>query len=309
MNPATPAQMSSSGSNAVTQNTNNILTALFGQSMPLPSLYNYRDPRAFGASGNGATDDSSAFQAAINAGDILVTPGTYLINGTVLVPGSRTIQCQPGAILYTSQKNGNNTAILRVQSSYNTVIGCTFEGGNNGSANTYSDALEFNMAIQLWAPGSHNTLVGNTFKYFWGNAAISIYGGADGSSDNNVVSLNNFENNGLYGTAIVDARNTTMNYNHFLNSQAGTEPDNVGQNNTGNVMQHNVLEGDGSFSNSTVNLRIGGYPPNFDYTGNHADFNLIQGTGSSVILNWGWTPSAQQTKVYANQCINGCNQL
>src|SRR2546425_270900 len=71
-------------------------------------------PQAFGARGNGVADDTAAFQAAIRAGDIAIGPGTYLINGTVSVPSSRTITCQSGAVLYTSQKNSNNTAIFRL---------------------------------------------------------------------------------------------------------------------------------------------------------------------------------------------------
>ncbi|WP_244144711.1 glycoside hydrolase family 55 protein, partial [Paraburkholderia hospita] len=64
-----------------------------------PALVNPVNPITYGAKCNGSTDDTAAFQKAINAGDVLVPAGTCVINGTLNVRVSnRHIQCQ-GTIL------------------------------------------------------------------------------------------------------------------------------------------------------------------------------------------------------------------
>src|SRR5260221_12344667 len=54
-------------------------------------------PQAYGAKGDGVTDDTAAFQSALAAGDLVVPAATYLINGNIYVPSYRNVQCQPGA--------------------------------------------------------------------------------------------------------------------------------------------------------------------------------------------------------------------
>lgn len=51
-----------------------------------------RDVRSFGATGNGTTDDTAAFVAALTAGSILIPKGNYRITSTISVPAGRTIQ-------------------------------------------------------------------------------------------------------------------------------------------------------------------------------------------------------------------------
>jgi polygalacturonase len=67
-------------------------------------LNNYVTPQAYGAKGDGMSDDTAAFQSALNAGDLLVPPATYLINGNIYVPSHRNVQCQPGATLHTTRQ-------------------------------------------------------------------------------------------------------------------------------------------------------------------------------------------------------------
>lgn len=52
----------------------------------------FRDVRSFGATGNGTTDDTAAFVAALASGSILIPRGNYLITATLNVPAGRTIQ-------------------------------------------------------------------------------------------------------------------------------------------------------------------------------------------------------------------------
>jgi parallel beta-helix repeat protein len=263
-------------------------------------------PQAFGARGNGVTDDMAAFQKAISAGNIAIGPGTYLINGTVSVPSSRSITCQSGAVLYTSQKNSRNTAIFRLQSSYSTITGCTFEGSNKSVPPGYDASQEFNEGVELWGPGGHNTVNNNTFRYFWGNAGVSVYGAGSVSSDYNVLTNNNFENNGRYGVVVVNGRYNNVSNNQFLNSAVGWEPDDTSQRNSGNVMNNNVIENDGHGRPGGVYLRLGGYPVGFDYSGNQASSNIVQGSGSILWMSGGFTPVSMQGQSSGNQCINGC---
>ena len=78
-----------------------------------------RDVRAFGAKGDGSTDDSVSFQAAVNAvgnGTLLVPPGVYRIH---------EILCTQGTMILCSDANGevsanaNGTAAGRVKFVYN----------------------------------------------------------------------------------------------------------------------------------------------------------------------------------------------
>jgi Pectate lyase superfamily protein len=62
--------------------------------VPLPQLSNPVSPLSYGAKGDGVADDTAAFQAAVNADDVLIPSGTYKISGQVLVPSNRNIQCQ-----------------------------------------------------------------------------------------------------------------------------------------------------------------------------------------------------------------------
>jgi hypothetical protein len=122
------------------------------------------------------------------------------------------------------------------------------------------------------------------------------------------VSLNTFENNGLYGAVVVDGRYNLMSYNRFINCSAGLEPDDTGQSNTGNVVEHNVIKNDGKGRPDGVYLRLGGYPVGFNYNGNHANFNQVQGPGSVTWVDAGVTSSVRRTQVNSNQCTNGCIQ-
>lgn len=51
-----------------------------------------RNVREFGAQGDGTTDDTAAFVAALSAGSIMIPAGTYLITATINVADGRTIQ-------------------------------------------------------------------------------------------------------------------------------------------------------------------------------------------------------------------------
>src|SRR5262245_36804367 len=47
--------------------------------------------RDFGATGDGQSDDSSAWQTALERGDVFCPPGVYVIGKTIAVPSNRHI--------------------------------------------------------------------------------------------------------------------------------------------------------------------------------------------------------------------------
>ena len=95
------------------------------------TLVNPQNPRDYGATGNGSTDDTAAFRSAISHGDLHVTTGTYLINGGVSVPNYRNVQCDSGATLYTTGHSSTDSGILQwIDTGYGSVTGCDFKGSN-----------------------------------------------------------------------------------------------------------------------------------------------------------------------------------
>jgi hypothetical protein len=274
------------------------LTLLFGLTSPAflqqddaEQHRNYRDPRIYGAKGDGEADDSAALQAAIDDGNISLSPGTYLVNRTVLVPDHRSIRCDAGVTLLTTRHDRENTAIFRWNgTSYGSVIGCSFQGTN--TLGILDEDRQFNMGVQFWGPGHHNTAKRNVFWNFWGNAGLSIYGNdVTGGSDFNVVEHCQFDTNAIYGVVIVSGANNRISYNNAVDSSIGLEADDKGQVNTDNLLDHNRVtckrKCGGEFPGNTF-FSIGSAPKNFSYSGNQAINNDI-GRG----VNW-WSNNTGQ---------------
>lgn len=73
--------------------------------------YGILNVRHFGARGDGVTDDTAAFQAAVNAAagvaPLYIPSATYLLGGTItLAVGS----ANPSPVLYTQQVSGATTS-------------------------------------------------------------------------------------------------------------------------------------------------------------------------------------------------------
>ena len=118
------------------------------------------------AAGNDSTDDTAAFNTALSAGDVDVPAKTYRIHGTISMPSTRTLHCEPGTILHSD--TGGNIISLS-STSRSTIMGCAF---HNGKVNV--------------SGGSDNLFIGNTFD-------IASPFTLTGSTSDNVVELNDFQ--------------------------------------------------------------------------------------------------------------------
>jgi polygalacturonase len=86
--------------------------------------------RAFGAAGDGVTDDTNAIQAAIDAGTRLYFPtGTYVVNQLFISDASDVVLYGYGATLMKKAGSVTWTRILDITSSDNIqILGLTFDG-------------------------------------------------------------------------------------------------------------------------------------------------------------------------------------
>jgi hypothetical protein len=282
----------------------------------LPTLNNYVTPQAYGAKGDGVTDDTAAFQSALKAGDLLVKPATYLINGNINVPSYRNVQCQPGATLHTTRHDGHESGVITFNAvSYSGVIGCTITGSNTATVPVL-DGNQWNFLI--WVKGSsHNIVVtGNTLKYSWANSALHIDGN-EGSpnvpSTDILVTYNDFESNGYYGLATISANNVQALFNRFVDSSCCAEANSpTTDQSMYNVYAYNYMtsvSGNaatcGSNCTSGIFFTGGGGPNNFNYGTVQVYDNYVTGINTRLITS---ADSGVTPPVYTNnQCVNGCN--
>jgi len=107
----------------------------------------------FGATGNGTTDDSAAIQAAITASsNVVIPPGTYLVNSTINLSSGKTITFLGGASIRAGVNN--LTVFLAASSAYNTQI---FNASVNGNSKT--GVVAFDMTNFRQQAGIYNPLV------------------------------------------------------------------------------------------------------------------------------------------------------
>ena len=145
---------------------------------PTSSLVvNVRDT-AFGAKGDGVTDDTAAIQRAVNTvagtgGTVMVPDGTYLVNAVaqnnsmgIILGSNMTLSLTPGAILQAFPNSSGNYAILALYGASNVnIIGGTLSGERNTHTGTTG---EWGMGLSI---GSSNQMVvqGVTAKECWGD--------------------------------------------------------------------------------------------------------------------------------------------
>lgn len=147
------------------------------------TMSNVHDPRGYGATGNGQTNDTAAIQRAIDAchddggGRVVVTPGTYLI-GTIRLRSNVELHLSMGATLlastrredYTTQWNAPTDRgykhekvgaehLIYARNERNIAI--TGNGLIDGNARSILGKLDPStgyLAIPAWRPGQLITL-------------------------------------------------------------------------------------------------------------------------------------------------------
>lgn len=261
------------------------------------SITNEQNVRAYGATGNGTTDDTAAFTAAISAaganGLVIVPPGTYKIAEVSLNAAGLVLECQgrPKLVLPA----GTSTAHVLITAASNLKIqNCTFDASANTGTNTASGVFNNSFISSV-------ELIGNQFFSFSGVAINSVNGSKW------KVKQNYFE---TAGTGAISLGSNTANlpgpevtYNYIdmtgitvpgstaigINVQGqGTGPTYVGSRIQGNkvVMPSSatVLAGSTILGIQAQNAPDAALDVNFESGGNY-NISLSQSPGSSLIGN------------------------
>jgi len=281
-------------------------------SVPLPQLSHPVSPLSYGAKGDGVADDTAAFQAAVNADDVLIPPGTYKISGQVMVPSNRNIQCQSlTTVLLNPQTHSGGNAIFVIIGSQNwSISNCTLQGTNTSTPPGYDPVNEWNFLVEVDAavgsPNSNGLVTGNVFKDSWANSALTVYGNDfTGPYSNITIAGNEFDNCGHYGVSLISTVNSHVSYNKAVDCSIASEADDLGQQNTGNVLDHNYVgkvHGSGYTQQGGFTFLSCGSAVGFNYSGNTCEFNTIDG---AWLYESASSPSHQGLYI-ENLCINGC---
>jgi parallel beta-helix repeat protein len=148
--------------------------------------FNVKD---YGATGNGSTDDTAAIQSAVDAangtgGEVIVPPGTYLINPVRLqgiginLHSNMTFTVQGGATLQAASTNTSAYYMVMAEKVSNVNI----RGGGTVVGNRYnndiSDSNEGGFGIAV-VGSSHVVVEGLTAKDCWGDGFYVTQGCAD----------------------------------------------------------------------------------------------------------------------------------
>ena len=291
-----------------------------------PTLVNPQNPLNHGADSTGIADSTSAFQAALNAGDVQVSAGTYYIAGHLNWPSGRHMQCAqnsngtPAAYL----KNTSQTMGYMIQAQGtvgSSIFYCGFWGPNY-NLNAQTVASNNNDAfVFIYGPnGSGFQLVGDDFNGIGGEqAAVMVYAGDSSQPPpaGTVISWNTFEHCGYYAVQLTSATNTAISHNTVNDCSGMIEPDDTGEANRGNVVDSNHMTftyGVGCRSTILANcngfdgLTCGAAPETgFNFSGDTCSNNIVDGPHGSTICTVSpcshGDPPANYT---SNTCTGGC---
>ena len=301
-----------------------------------PNLVNPQNPLNYGADPTGKNDSTTAFQNALNAGDVLVPAGHFLISGHLYFPTNRHMQCTlSNGTSGTDQSFLVNTAMTGYQmidmdvTTGSSIFYCGFRGPNADIASrpAINTNAPFFVRISGGAGGStsNNQLVGNDFNGIQGGVgAVIVYAPpGDSAPSGTVISWNTFEHCGYYAVQVAAAQGTTTISHNTLNDCSGFVEGNVtspATPNTGVVINSNTL---------TFTYGVGATEPNcssllgfcgydgltggasaggaaFNYSNNTVSNNIVDGIYPSTILQSA-VGGSQNDAVYTNNtCTGGC---
>ncbi|WKY43524.1 right-handed parallel beta-helix repeat-containing protein [Eubacteriaceae bacterium ES2] len=176
----------------------------------------------FGAVGNGATNDTAAIQAALNASSVVNIPdGTYMINvDQAIKPNSgQTINLSSGAVLKALPSTNSYYSVIRISG----VSGVTINGGTivGERYEHLGSGGEWGMGIHVIKGASSVNINGVTVQDCWGDG---IFLGDSPTVSNIVIDNVIAENNRRQGISITDATGVTIKNSIFRNTN-GTLPE------------------------------------------------------------------------------------
>lgn len=268
-----------------------------------PPLLHAKDPRNFGAKCDGVTDDSAAFQKAMDSGDVKVAAGTCLINKTVNVRVSnRHMECAPGTVLKRTVSDANSMFLYEAGAGAlvgDSIVNCNFEGANSPlPVVDFKAPGHWDIPVLTRDNVSNFLLAGNTFKQFFGQSQFQTTGVNAGSGDK--IIFNAFSSCPLYGPAFVGHRNGYVAYNKLIGCTAGVENDDATDYTGGNIFECNRVTSNGAPGYITGGVQ--GVHTN--YSGNIVRYNIV--TGDKTGISKKHQEGGREAQYIENSCIEGC---
>jgi hypothetical protein len=291
--------------------------------------------KAFGATGDGVTDDSTAVQAAATAatGNALFIPtGTYIVKGINVPANTRLFG--PGTLKLKALSALDGSPILNINGNGVTIDGVSFDGNrSNQAADGFSDSFNtganntgraYRAAIKCDSK-TDLTVRNSTFT--------ATYGGGIVTKDCSRVMINgNHARNLNFEFAWIGGSDGDITDINIINNQADTLASGDGTvqangilvykcsrfalsgNNIYNVERSHIkIEGcsHGSFNNNTLHTQTltGGWPAitvqsssgtNLDVADISISGNTMTGTGAGITVNPGSTGTAKRVSVSSN---------
>jgi hypothetical protein len=283
----------------------------------------------YGAKCDGVSNDSAAFQAAVNASDVLVPAGkTCVINSAVTISkNNRHVECGAGTILKQTVTGGSvfviQEAVAGARVTGASIAKCTFIGTNTSPPTTdwNNPAKHWNIPVHARDRVDNFVLIGNTFDRFYGQAMFQTgWGGVDGGHGD-YIAYNTFKNCGYYGPVFVAHTNGYMGHNTLTDCSMGVENDisTPPQNSGGNIFEYNTLTciyGQGAPDMATCAMLTGGSTGGSNYSTNIVRNNTVSGVSNAsgaypgshifIIIASRWIGSLA-AQYYNNSCTNGCS--